>query len=53
MNIKFKKAAKAVIAELNDREGFDWWWHDIKARDKVEIIKEIAAVIEKQTKEIL
>lgn len=42
-----QRAAKAVLAELRDRKGFDWWWEDLDAATMREIRAALAARIEK------
>lgn len=40
------KIAKAVIKALEDRGGFDSWWCDVDDDSKMEILEEIAKVVE-------
>lgn len=44
----------AVIEELNGRNGFDFWWEDIRKIDKDDILKClekcVAIVLEEQSK---
>ncbi len=42
-----KLAAKAVLADLNDRSGFDHWWGNIDSDTKREIRTDLAKAIEK------
>jgi hypothetical protein len=42
-----KAAAKAVLADLNDRSGFDHWWSDIDSGTKREILSDLTKAIEK------
>lgn len=38
--------AKRIIMALDDRGGFDHWWHDIAEDDKYEILTEISKITE-------
>lgn len=40
------KIAAAVIAALEDRKGFDEWWHDIHPDDQADILTELTAVVD-------
>lgn len=42
-----KSAAKAVLADLNNRSGFDHWWGDIDSGVKREIRHDLAEAIRK------
>lgn len=47
-----KVAARKIIRALERRKGFDWWWEDIYPEDKGEIIREIAEVIEENSRRV-
>lgn len=42
-----KTAAQAVLADLNDRSGFDHWWSDIDSDTRREIRDDLAKEIDK------
>jgi hypothetical protein len=42
-----KAAAQAVLADLNDRGGFDHWWGEIDGATRREIGDDLAKVIDK------
>lgn len=45
-----RKKAEKIIYMLNDRKGFDGWYHDIWPEDKEEILTEISKIIEEPDK---
>ena len=38
--------ADAILANLLDRKGFDWWWHDLDADIQQDIRDEIIRTIQ-------
>lgn len=45
-----RAAAKAVLADLNDRSGFDHWWGNIDSGTKREIRDDLAKAIDRAAK---
>jgi hypothetical protein len=39
-----EEIAERIIRQLDGRKGFDHWWHDIRAEDKADIIKDLGAI---------
>jgi hypothetical protein len=42
-----RKIVNAVIRNLEDRSGFDWWWRDVDAKTRTEIRKSLAEDVRK------
>lgn len=43
-----KSKSEKIINALNDRSGFDGWWHDIEPETQQEILEEIEKIINKK-----
>lgn len=41
-----QKIVKAILDELNDRKGFDWWWDELDADIRNEIRDELTEIVE-------
>lgn len=41
-----KTPAQKIIASLQKRKGFDWWWQGVDGKFQEEIIEEIAKIID-------